>query len=805
MEKWKDFLNTLAGKLTAILAFAVLVLVLIAWFGSRIVPDFVWLIYIIVILAAVIYAALEIIKARQPPEPKTPAAETPPNKKPAPENQPESVSPVSPAPPVYPSPSAPSPDAARRAYLDAVIQDSRPLRLAGLDEHTGDPSRLRLSLEDVYIALNTTTSEEKLKDGKSRKNDPEFLEREREAQPLSALKALAQSQDRRMVLLGFPGTGKSTFVRFLALRMAQELQGEPRSPALESWQGRALLPVTVALGRFAESLPAGVRCGTAQQIETFLVSTLRNDARPEAGAFAPLLLAILEKSGGLFLFDGLDEVADFALRPVVVEAVAAFAEKYSQQAESRFLVTCRTLSYQDARWQLADWPSPELALLNPAQIEQFVTAWYDQHTRLDQSRAIDYAAKKIKLLAAVQPSDRRRRHEIASYPIILTVMAVVHASYELPDSRAQVYERCVDLLLEKWDAKRSIMGKEQTRSLLAELDVPRKPLDLALWEIAYEAHRSHETGRKDAAGKAAGGLVTEELVAGKMMVYLQDLKKVQTFLDYSQSANGLLMLQGTFTPQGARADSPPRKIYTFPHLTFQKYLAARHLEGQGGEAVRRLLDERHDRWRETVKLLAEYLCFERGDRGRMNELLENLSDPFPASPIERDWRALWLAAELLVLYRRALVKPSPFEVGILANLPRLFHTESLTPIERAAAADTLDELGWQPDDLHNFIPLPGLPYPVSIAKYPVTNAQYRRFLEAKDYLDQDLWQDFPKFDQNSQEMQGDWGRKGWDWLQKPEDWMGVRAQTTGGRPLPRYWDDPRFGFSRRPGPGRELV
>jgi predicted NACHT family NTPase len=232
-----------------------------------------------------------------------------------------------------------------------------------------------------------------------------------------------------------------------------------------------VLYVVISLGRFTETLPPGIKQGVAALLESFIQADLSADSR-EACAFAPHILNVLEKDGGLVMFDGLDEVADLNLHPVVVQAVEAFTVKYARNPNSRFLVTCRTYSYQDKRWQLVKWPVHELALLDEQQINQFVHAWYDQHALLDAARELEYAEKRIKLLQALQPGDRRRLYEVAPYPIILTMMAIVHASYELPDSRAQVYMQCVELLLEKWQTKRSIMGRIQNRSLLADLGIP---------------------------------------------------------------------------------------------------------------------------------------------------------------------------------------------------------------------------------------------------------------------------------------------------------------------------------------------
>ena len=781
----KDFWVELAKKLTAILAFTVLIVIIIALLGDRIPAGYQVLIYIVVIGGMLIFVLQTYLTARADYHQSTAdpsRAERPVEQSEAHTPQSEDTFPLPELPPELPK------DGARQAFLQAVVFDNRPLRLAGMDDHAGDPNSVRLSLEEIYIDLDTTTQVEQAetqRKGQKGESDEQavterMLEQEGKSRPLSVIEALLGSAGQRMVLLGFPGTGKSTFVRYLALMMAQELTGEPRR--IQGWDDKPLLPVAISLGRFAESLPKDIQKGRTEHLEAFLKTTLEADIR--TAAFASHLLDTLKSDGALFLFDGLDEVANLALRPVVVEAVENFTNAYSRaNPKSVFLVTCRTYSYQDKRWQLTQWPQHELALLTDEQIGRFVTLWYDQHTLLDQRRAIEYGEKKQKLMSALQPDDRRRLSEVARFPIILTVMAVVHASYELPDSRAQVYKQCVDLLLEKWNAKRAIMGQEQTRNILAELNVPRARIDQALYEIAFEAHR----GRDDD-DEASGGLVTEKLVSGVMTEYLQDIEKVGVFLDYCQKANGLLMLQGTVSSPGR--DAMPRRVYTFPHLTFEEYLAGRYLDGRDGEVVRELLDQAHDRWREVTKLLAEYLCFESADLARMNNLLEALSSPFPQTPRDEDWRALWLAGELLTLYKRAFPKAFRFENEIIANLRKLLDAAVLAPRERAAAADILDELGYLPEDLHEFKAVSGEQRAFSIGKYPITNAQYQRFVDAPDFAEQAYWVDFPKFAESGQNYarMGDWGEAGWGWLQK--NWNENR------KVLPRYWDEPRFGIAR---------
>ena len=679
-----------------------------------------------------------------------------------------------------------SKDEARAAYLAALIDDFRPLSLAGMDTQSGDTNP-RLKLEDIYISLNTTTQVEKEKITKKggKKDEAELLEQlsRGENKPLTALDALLQTPERRMVLLGAPGTGKSTFVRYLSLRMARQLSSSSEKP-LENWNGAALLPVAVSLGRFAESLPLGSKIGTSDLLEKYIISTLEADSRMRS--FGAYFLHELLEDGALVLFDGLDEVANLEFRPLVVQAVESFSEKYAQNSRSRFLVTCRVLSYQDARWKLTGWPFYELDLFSPEQIQRFIDLWYNLHTALESGRSIEFAAKKRKLLAAVQVDDSRRLYEVARYPIILTMMAIVHASNELPDSRAKVYEQCVELLLNRWQSRRSIKNVEQTRSLSEELNLSISAIYEPLYEIAFTAHKGHTAGKNRI--EDTGSLITEGMIVGILHKYLHEDQR-DIFLEYCQKANGLLMLRGTGTLAGSRIRN---NEYTFPHLSFEEFLASRHLIKEfDPDDVRALLDESHDRWRESVKFMGELYCFG-NDPGRtaMNGLLESLSSPFPSPPTEKDWRALWLAGELLTYYKRRWEKrKSTFEDGIIANLRRLVLESPLTMRERADAADILDQLT-TPDDLHVFLPLPKPG--IAISKYPITNEQYERFLNAPDFAEQKHWMKFQKFDENGLPMKEDWGDEGWKFLQENLD--------ENGKLEPRYWRNPRFGVSRRYAP-----
>ena len=112
-----------------------------------------------------------------------------------------------------------SPEALRCAYLHRVAQQTRRLPLAGVDpKAAGDERGGELQLSAVYTALLTRQPE---LDEATFPKAPSF--REGETRYLSALEML--NHEPRLVLLGEPGSGKSTFVSFVALCLAGEALG----------------------------------------------------------------------------------------------------------------------------------------------------------------------------------------------------------------------------------------------------------------------------------------------------------------------------------------------------------------------------------------------------------------------------------------------------------------------------------------------------------------------------------------------------------------------------------------------------
>ncbi|MCB0004003.1 MAG: NACHT domain-containing protein, partial [Anaerolineae bacterium] len=405
---------------------------------------------------------------------------------------------------VYVGPPARDPEEALAIYRRVYVAGCRQLPMRGIDIGASDPTggQRRLDLDRVYVALDTTARVDKdtvqrrqagllgmtaiLSRGASVtevSSSPELLDQEKSS-PLQALAALLLS--KRAVILGAPGAGKSTLLSHLGLCLA--LHGlEPEEKWLERLPGwppsdAEVLPISVVLRDFARNLPKRRTEATPQHLWQFIERGLRSQNL--AFAAAPLH-ETLESGRAIVLLDGLDEIPTKEQRVFVRDAVTAFARRYPK---SSVVVTCRTLSYQDPAWQLELFTAYELAPLDEAKIDHFITAWYAELGRLGVVREDTAGALARQLRTAVRRPDLWR---LAPNPLLLTVMALVHAHKgQLPDARALLYEETVDILLWRWEQIKAAgeEGLPPLRQLL--LDAGRADVDLkkVLWELAFEAH-----------------------------------------------------------------------------------------------------------------------------------------------------------------------------------------------------------------------------------------------------------------------------------------------------------------------------
>jgi CHAT domain len=648
-----------------------------------------------------------------------------------------------------------------REYLGALSEQCNVLSLADAD--SSDPNKRAVSLDSVYVRLEIE---------RTRQPQEQSAGRERERH-LTVLEALAQQP--RLVLLGAPGSGKSTAVHFVARCLAlAQIDDQQRwlGRLGAEWPHGSLIPVYVILREFAawiiERRPA-IERGDAGLLWAFL-------ATRHGAALAACLRRLAHEGRVLLLLDGLDEVgADTSGRPLaqVHETIAVLAGGLG--AGSRALVTCRVLDYPLRR--LGGWQEDSIQPLSPELQAEFIQLWYAELDRL--KRPLDDSAARLqeRLTRAVREGADLAR--LARNPLLLTMMALVH-SYKgrLPETRVRLYEECIEFLLERW-RRRVDERPLRTRLELDQGQWSEQNLLEVLYLLGYAAHR-----RGVHTDDESGADLPYHLVTGIVQPYFRQrfgerksAARAEALAEFAgQASNGVLQIY-----QHRPGDAA---IYRFPHRTFQEYLAGHALingdlllENEQPDDDRDLISralrvvDSGAQWREAL-LLAAGRRIVSGERRSVVDLARELLMPDPALAPADQGRRVMLASDLLLeigaeppagIGQRLAPTWNEARGRLLALLP---HPPSalpspLTPAERARAGLLLARLSDQRpgvctlprglDDLYWCGPFPAGEYPIAdgnahvrlrefrVARYPVTVWQFRQFVEAKGYEDERWW------------------------------------------------------------------
>ncbi len=651
-----------------------------------------------------------------------------------------------------PEPPRPELPSLRLRYLERLRRHCATLPLAALGGEEG--SEADLTLDQIYIELDTRTPTPLTEAEKTeRQRRPEAMPgREMDTRPLTAIEAASQAT--RLVLLGDPGAGKSTFVRKLAGWQA----AANANPAIDPPPGfdRQLLPIVIVLRDLAAALGAvQLNHLSANQRQQKLADLVRDQALAdldgmECADFAAELRQAFYDGQCLLILDGLDE-APYDLRPLVREAVAAVSTRHRPK---RTIVTCRVRSYT-AGLTLPGFQEHTLAPFDERKISRFAAAWYNAQKELGRFTAGQAEARAADLAEKALGADLR---ELAENPMLLTTMAIIHQKeIGLPRERVRLYSLAVDVLLRRWQKRK--VGESLTPSPeLAHFLADDLRLRRAVERLAYEALRVER-------GKAADLPRGDVLALLEKADYLDGAGLAHEFLDYVDQRAGLLVGRG--------GEEGKPATYSFPHRTFQEYLAGGYLVGlRGVDRVYYAHAAEGDYFGLAARLGAEELWFNRQNPIGLLDLAYRLC-PVQAPRSTQDHRAwLWSGYMAAMVGREEVARdtgsPDGGEAYLGRLLPRLkmLLRSNLTPVERADAGVVLCRLG---DDRSEVMTVEGMEFcyvpagrfwmgsgdgegydderpqhPLElpacwIGRYPVTNAQFAEFVQAGGYDDAAYW------------------------------------------------------------------
>ncbi|CCI30907.1 putative signal transduction protein with Nacht domain protein [Microcystis sp. T1-4] len=290
------------------------------------------------------------------------------------------------------------------------------------------------------------------------------------------LNIVNSSEYRRTVILGDPGAGKSSLLQYLALNWAEKELSQ-----------RVLLPLPLLI-----ELRIYARDKDEKKCKNILEFFHQGNLICHLNQLA--LDDKLKKGQALVLFDGLDEVFNPQLREEIVTDIKRFSIQYPQV---QIIVTSRWLGYKAEELNNAGFEHFMIQDLDKDQIEDFIQRWHD----LAFENRDDKTQKQERLQKAIKESKAIR--QLAGNPLLLTMMAILNRTQELPRDRSKLYEKASEVLLHQWDfeTKEGLIDPE-LKKYLYNIDLRDKRDILRLVASAIQA------GEK---GLAANLIYKEEL------------------------------------------------------------------------------------------------------------------------------------------------------------------------------------------------------------------------------------------------------------------------------------------------------
>ncbi len=623
-----------------------------------------------------------------------------------------------------------------KTYLTHLVDRYRYLDFRGMG--VLDKVPLRLPLVEMYVPLKARTE---MPDGEtwSRElrlagrpiNDKEAeIAGQRLSEPRPVLDLLRKHDG--LIILGDPGSGKTTFLKYVALRLAS---GDGKGMGL----GKRL-PVLLPLSAYANVLAKH-----DVPLDSFLTDYYRG--RGIDIPIGPILGEGLKGGRALLLLDGLDEVRELSQRYLVVERVMDFFAVQRQRG-NKFILTSRVVGYREVRATCEGFVECTLVDFEEDEIAQFVEKWSHALERAalgDTATAAHEAARERgDLLDAVHRNPGVGR--LASNPLLLTILALMkRQGVTLPERRVELYQKYVATLLKNWSLARGL-----DRGHSPDLDIVEiVPVlaNLALW--------MHQIS------PGVGLVKTED-----MRRRLEEIYSERGIAKPHRAAHQFL--SGVREDAGLLVERGPEE-YGFIHLTFQEYLAAVAIaqigERDAAPVIKTLAKQLgDDNWREVSLLVVGYIGIVQQRPSVASDVVLGLVNSSLGKPGE----GVVLAGDAAVDAGPGGITPGCREQVIHALQPCMIDGDEIDPTRRTAAGRILSKLGDPREEVllpekMEFRSVPAgsflmgsqddseafddekpqypfdIPYEYEISRFPVTNDQFKAFVEAEGYAELKYW------------------------------------------------------------------
>ena len=260
----------------------------------------------------------------------------------------------------------------------------------------------------------------------------------REQLPQPALVAIFTAAPCGHIILADAGVGKTSLVRFLVIKWAEEILGSCSAPGPT--------PIYIELKSYGESAQLDPKLDFLDYLQESIYT-------PRAMPRNLCVERLLSNQAYLIL-DGLDEVALPRVRNAIINQANKWVEK-----GVRVLVTSRIAGFDESNFRESNlWNRWLLLEFSDSQRNSF----------LDKIGSLLWSGDAV---AKLRLSDLRRKFQtfphidqLSRNPLLLTLISLMHRNGRIGESRVSIYTEASRCLLDRWeqlrDIKESLMVSE---------------------------------------------------------------------------------------------------------------------------------------------------------------------------------------------------------------------------------------------------------------------------------------------------------------------------------------------------------
>lgn len=235
-------------------------------------------------------------------------------------------------------------------------------------------------------------------------------------------------KNKRVAILGGPGAGKTTFLKFLALAYIEKTVFDKTNLKTSK------LPFFIPLPIFSK---------LDVSVFDFLVTPIKDKTSEHAEAF---MQRMLNKGHAIVLLDSLDEVPKH-YRPGLIEKIREFCSSFP---DACVVISCRTADY-DA--PLDSFFEVEIAKLNKTAVHKIVAAWFQGEPQ------------KAASLREIIDHDKGIA-SLTETPLLLSLLCIQFKhDLSLPKRKVELFKRCSEALLRDWDTGRGFRRESSFEEL----------------------------------------------------------------------------------------------------------------------------------------------------------------------------------------------------------------------------------------------------------------------------------------------------------------------------------------------------